>query len=264
MSVTHTEISRAPAAGGFRDVSGIPGTDVLLAGGLAQLAVELYDVAGIDDAVRLVLAYARRTTTCDCAGVVLVDRRTGLKTGGATDRRVEQADQLQLQYNEGPCVPVSREQPSVLVSDTIVDPRWPRWSPRVAELGLRSVLTVRLCTARSNLGALNLYAIHPGRFTADDETTARLLAQHAAVAIATVRDASTSAQAIETRTLIGRAQGVLMERFTIDADQAFAVLRRYSQDNNIKLHSVAADLISTRRLPTRSPVAAAVRSPAIG
>ncbi|RZT28022.1 GAF domain-containing protein [Kribbella sp. VKM Ac-2569] len=264
MSVIRTEISRPPAPGGFRDDSGGAGTDVLLAGGLAQLAVELYDVAGIEEAVGLVLAYARRTTTCDCAGVVLVDRRKGLKTGGATDRRVEQADQLQLEYGEGPCVPVSREQPSVLVSDTIVDPRWPRWSPRVAELGLRSVLTVRLCTARSNLGALSLYAIHPGRFTAIDETTARLLARHAAVAIATVLDASTLRQAIETATLIGQAQGVLMERFTIDADQAFAVLGRYSQDNNIKLRIVAAELISTRRLSTRSPVAAADRSPAIG
>ncbi|WP_410790658.1 ANTAR domain-containing protein [Kribbella sp. C-35] len=264
MSVIHSEVSRPPAAGGFRDVSGTPGTEVLLARGLAQLAVELYDVASIDDAVGLVLAYALRTTTCDCAGVVLVDRRTGLRTGGATDRRVEQADQLQLEYGEGPCVPVSREQPSVLVSDTVVDPRWPRWSARVAELGLRSVLTVRLCTARSNLGALNLYAIRAGGFTAVDETTAQLLARHAAVAIATLREASTLAQAIETRTLIGRAQGVLMERFSINADQAFAVLQRYSQDNNIKLRIVAAELISTRRLPTRSPVAAAVRSPAIG
>ena len=39
-----------------------------------------------------------------------------------------------------------------------------------------------------------------------------------------------------------------MERFSIDADRAFAVLRRYSQDNNIKLHTVAERLIATRKL----------------
>jgi GAF domain-containing protein len=140
-----------------------------------------------------------------------------------------------------------------LVRDTIDDQRWPRWSPQVAELGLRSVLTVRLFTARSTLGALNLYAGRPGKFTTVDETTARLLARHASIAVATVREASTLAQAVEARMLIGRAQGLLMERFAIDADQAFAVLRRYSQDNNVKLRDVADELVTTRRLPTRSP-----------
>ena len=71
------------------------------------------------------------------------------------------------------------------------------------------------------------------------------------------------AQAVEARTLIGQAQGLLMERFAIDADQAFAVLRRYSQNNNVKLRIVADVLVTTRRLPTRSPVGAADGSPAI-
>jgi GAF domain-containing protein len=244
MSLAHTGIIQSPVGGSYRD-------DYVLARGLAELAVELYAAAGMEEAVSLVLAYARRTTTCDCAGVVLVDRENGLQTAGATDRRVEQADRLQLAYGEGPCVPVSSEQPSVLISDTVVDQRWPRWSSSVAELGLRTVLTVRLFTARSTLGALNLYAIHPGRFTAVEEATAQLLARHAAVAIATVQEASTLAQAIEARTIIGRAEGVLMERFAIDEDRAFAVLRRYSQDNNIKLRIVAAELITTRRLPAR-------------
>jgi hypothetical protein len=63
------------------------------------------------------------------------------------------------------------------------------------------------------------------------------------------------------RILIGQAQGLLMERFAIDADQAFAVLRRYSQDNNVKLRIVADELVTTRRLPTRSPAHAADGSP---
>jgi AmiR/NasT family two-component response regulator len=96
-----------------------------------------------------------------------------------------------------------------------------------------------------------------------DEATGRLLARHASVAVATVRQASTLAQAVEARTLIGQAQGLLMERFAIDADHAFAVLRRYSQDNNIKLRIVADELVTTRRLPTRSPADTADGSPVI-
>ncbi|MGW1346599.1 GAF and ANTAR domain-containing protein [Kribbella sp. NPDC002412] len=252
MSVTHTADDQPLAVGSYRPSSCSPATGVAVAAGFAQLAVEMSGAASMAETMGQVLEYALRATGCDCAGAVLVQRGRRLQTAGVTDRRVEQADQLQREYGEGPCVPVSRQHHSVLVCDTVVDRRWPQWSPRVAELGLRSVLTVGLFTARSTLGALNLYRTHPGQFTAADEATARLLARHAAVAVATVREASTLAQAAEARTLIGQAQGLLMERFAIDADQAFAVLRRYSQDNNVKLRVVADELVTTRRLPTRS------------
>ncbi|MFC5264802.1 GAF and ANTAR domain-containing protein [Kribbella qitaiheensis] len=232
----------------------------MVAAGFAKLAMELHAAVSMAETVDRVLACALLATGCDCAGVVLVQQGKDLQTAGATDRRVEQADRLQLEYGEGPCVPVSSEHDSVLVCDSVVDRRWPRWSQGMAELGLRSVLTVRLCTTRSTLGALNLYRIRPDQFTAADEATARLLARHAAVAVATVREASALAQAVEARTLIGQAQGLLMERFAIDADQAFAVLRRYSQDNNVKLHIVADELVTTRRLSTRSPAGSANRS----
>jgi AmiR/NasT family two-component response regulator len=57
------------------------------------------------------------------------------------------------------------------------------------------------------------------------------------------------AQAVDARKLIGQAMGILMERFGIDDDRAFAVLRRYSQHNNQKLRDVAQYLIDTRKLP---------------
>lgn len=55
--------------------------------------------------------------------------------------------------------------------------------------------------------------------------------------------------ALNTRTIVGQAQGVLMERFGVEADRAFAILRRYSQHKNIKLTKVARDLVETRELP---------------
>jgi GAF domain-containing protein len=225
------------------------------------LAVELHDAASIAETVERVLKYTLRATGCDCAGVVLVHRGKDLQTAGVTDGRVEQADRLQLAYGEGPCVPVSRAHHSVTIRDTVVDRRWPRWSPEVAELGLRSMLTVWLFTSRSTLGALNLYRNRPGKVTAADEATAQLLAALTAVAIATIQQSSTLTKAVDARTRIGQAQGLLMERFAINADQAFAVLRRYSQDSNVKLQIVADELVTTRRLPTRSPAGAADRSP---
>ena len=69
------------------------------------------------------------------------------------------------------------------------------------------------------------------------------------VAMASTREQTNLWKAIDARQLIGQAQGILMERFAIDADQAFTVLRRYSQDRNLKLNVVAERLIETRRLP---------------
>lgn len=255
--------SRPPAAGDNRDQYSRPRKDITLAAGFAQLAVELYDAASMADTVDRVLEYALRATGCDCAGMVLVRHGEDLQTAAVTDRRIEQADRLQLEYGEGPCVPVNSEHRSVVVCDTVVDLRWPRWSPRVAELGLRSVLSVRLFTSRSTLGALNLYRIHSGQFTAADAATACLLARHAAVAVATAQQASMLADAAAAGTLIGQAQGLLMERYAIDADQALAVLRRSSQDNNIKLPVLADELVGTRRLASRSPAGTVNGSPPI-
>jgi AmiR/NasT family two-component response regulator len=96
---------------------------------------------------------------------------------------------------------------------------------------------------------LSLYALHPDAFTADDEAIAHILARHASVAVATARHEVSMAQAVDARKLVGQAMGILMERFDMNGDQAFAVLRRYSQDTNTKLRDVAQTLIDTRSLP---------------
>lgn len=233
-----------------------------LAAGFAELAGELSAAADSSETASLVTGFALHATGADYAGIVLVHRGGLRTTVGATDRRVKQADLLQLGIQDGPCVPVGNQEASVKVDDTLADRRWPRWSPRVAELGLRSVLTVGLFTGRSRLGALTLYGSVPGRFTPVDEVTVRLLAVHASAAIAAIQRAVSLGQAVQARGLIGQAQGLLMERFALDAEQSFAVLRRYSQDNNIKLHTVAAQLISTRQLPVRDRPGGASRSAA--
>jgi len=42
--------------------------------------------------------------------------------------------------------------------------------------------------------------------------------------------------------------GLLMRRFSVDQDAAFAKLRRISQHENRKLHEIAAELVATREL----------------
>ena len=55
--------------------------------------------------------------------------------------------------------------------------------------------------------------------------------------------------ALDSRSLIGQATGIVMDRYDLDAVRAFAVLKRISQQSNVKLHEVAVELIRTRHLP---------------
>lgn len=214
----------------------------------AKLALELHEEPGVEETVEAVLQFALQAVSCTHAGVALSHRGVKLETVAVTDPVVELSDQLQLECDEGPSLDVIAERDTVLVPDTMDEPRYPDWSAKVATLGLRSVLSVRLA-AGSTLGVLQLFNTDPYAFESDDDGVAHILSRHASVALANARQEASLWHAIDARKLVGQAQGILMERFDINSDQAFAVLRRYSQDHNIKLRDVAQRLIDTRTLP---------------
>lgn len=215
---------------------------------LARMAVELHEESGVEQTLQRVVDFALDALGCKYAGVLLVQDGKIVETAG-TDPIVEKAGQLQLECGEGPCVSAIFDSDSVIIPDTLGDKRYPAWAPMVAELGLRSVLAVRLATSEDRIGSLNMFDPSTDRFDRDDDAVAHVLAQHASVALASTRTEAELWQAADARKLIGQAQGILMERFGLDPDEAFAVLRRYSQDNNVKLREVAERLVETRRLP---------------
>src|SRR5690606_1129343 len=93
------------------------------------------------------------------------------------------ADELQQELGEGPCLDAIDTATTYVVPDASTDPRWPHWGPCVAELGIRSVLSVQLSTETGNLGALNFYATRADAFNDDDVMVAEIFAEHAALAL---------------------------------------------------------------------------------
>lgn len=216
----------------------------------AEIAATLHQERTFDETVERVLEFALKAVDCRYAGVIFVRRRSGIETIAATSPLISDLDQAQSELGEGPDIDVEEGRFSEVVHDTLTDTRWPRWSAAAAELGVRSVLGARLYASSSQIGSLNLYDTRPHHFTIADRQVAHILARHAAIALDTKQDSENLWRAIDARKLVGQAQGILMERFDIDADQAFAVLRRYSQDHNVKLQEIAARLVETRELPT--------------
>lgn len=166
---------------------------------------------------------------------------------------------LTQQVGQGPCWDAIRGGRVVRVDDLTDEHRWPQFSRRAAELGTRSVLSIQLYVDYHDLGALNLYSGRPGAFTDEAEDIGLVLAAHAAIAYADARRAANLQAALDTRGSIGRATGIVMERYQLGVDQAFAVLVRLSQQSNRKLHDVAAQIVEStqngqRGLPSFEPV----------
>jgi len=215
---------------------------------LADMAVELCSEPDLAALATQVLEFAIRLVPCESAGLTVVGDCGGLLV--VSDPVVDEADRLQGECGEGPRLLPNAAEAVVCVVDTAADARWPQWGQQVAALGLRSMLSVQLSARSAGLGALVLYSPNPGWFGKAEQDAAVALARHASVAIAARREESRLRRMMESGGLIGKAQGLLMERFGIDADPAFAILRRYSQDHNLKLTAVAALLLDTRNLPS--------------
>ena len=208
----------------------------------ARLAIELHDAPGVEETIDAVVQFALQAVNCTYAGVALYTRGSQAEIAAVTDQVVTDIYDPQITAESGPLITALRERNTVLIPDTTCDDRWPEWSTKVAALGIRSVLDVPLATGdapRRTVGVLGLYSSAPEAFTADDEAIAHILARHEA----------TMAEAVDARKLVGQAMGILMERFDVDGDRAFAILKRYSQDTNTKLRDVAQQLIDTRKLP---------------
>jgi GAF domain-containing protein len=162
-------------------------------------------------------------------------------------------DQVPYELGQGPCLDAVWRQDTFAIDDLATEPLCGDWSRRVAaETGIRSGLSLQLFTdpeAAVSRGALNLSAPRPRSFDPDTRAEAVALAAHAAIALESAQTEAHLRSGLVTRTVIGQAEGILMERLRITADQAFGVLSRLSQHRNVKLRDVARNLVETGQIP---------------
>jgi GAF domain-containing protein len=171
-------------------------------------------------------------------------------TVAPTSAEAVKIDEIQHEVGHGPSIDAVATGATVLSRDLARDERWPGWRDSAVEFGISGVISVRLHARARTIGALNLYA---RRADALDENRARaveVLAKHAAAALAAAMDHATLTRALLTRSTIGRAQGVMMERYGLDDGAAFEVLKRHSQASNTKLRHVAERILDGHDLDT--------------
>ncbi|GLZ43464.1 GAF and ANTAR domain-containing protein [Actinokineospora sp. NBRC 105648] len=136
------------------------------------------------------------------------------------------------------------------LDDVATDQRWPAFSAKVAQAGLRSCLALPIATNKSAAAVFSLFSDQPGQFGESSHDLVMLLTLHAGVVFDNVSLFHDSTRLVEqlraallTRAVVGRAQGLLMHRFGYDTDTAFEALRTASQNSNTKLRDLAAALV---------------------
>lgn len=235
-----------------------------LAASFAEISRALYSAHTVQETLaRIVTFSVGAIDGCSGAGISFVQGEQ-VVTPVWTEPKVLEVDTMQYTTGQGPCLDAIAKGESVYASDLRTDPRWPEFGPRAAQAGMRSLLSFCLMGEKP-LGALNLYAQFPGAFGATDRAKGLIFATHAGVALAAAQDVedATNALTVEiqrlenlhgalaSRQVIGRAEGILMQREVITGDQAFDLLRRASQHLNIKLREVAQYVVETGEIPDR-------------
>jgi ANTAR domain/GAF domain len=227
---------------------------------LTDLARTLTETESVRDTLQSILALGLRSIPgCHAASITVLDDKEQPSTIAATDEKTYELDRRQYLLHDGPCMDAARRQQFNRWNLHEAEQRWPEFTHLAEETGLHSYLSAGLGLAGRRLGALNLSSRDPDGFGQLDEDLISLFTVPAAAAIVVAgryfkaRDLATQLeQALQSRTVIDHAVGIIMAESRCDAGQAFATLRRASNNRNIKLRDVANEIVMqvSRRRPS--------------
>ena len=175
-------------------------------------------------------------------------------TAAHTGEMALAADELQYERGYGPCMDAGRAGVVLRIDDMRTEQRWPDYTARVVEVGVRSSLSMPLPYQGSSIGALNIYSTRPAAFSSQEsEEAATTVAEAVAVAVANAdahdrlaEQARNMRLAMESRAVSEQAKGILMASRHCTAEQAFEMLVQASQRNNEKLRDIAARVVASQ------------------
>ena len=183
---------------------------------------------------------------CDRASLML--RKHGrVTTVAATDEVARHIDELEQAMGEGPCVDAIEEEAAQLDADLTSASTWPRLSDRLlAETPVRGMAGFRLVVDERKVGALNLFSDRPSALTGASVDQAAVLASFASVALmaaAREEQSATLRDGLASNREIGKAVGLMMAFHKVGDQEAFEILRKASQDMNVRLAEVAQQVV---------------------
>ncbi|MER7251205.1 GAF and ANTAR domain-containing protein [Kribbella sp. NPDC000426] len=230
---------------------------------LAQDLAEIGRLVDDDDVTTVLDRFVRRVVLsvpeCEEASITVLTHERPEIIARHHKTAADVAEPSRAALAEQLCAPGGPLQETLLygeprrIGDLAADHRWPDFDAAAINAGYRSCLFLPLPAAASGAAAFTLFSVKPDAFGATSYDVVLLFAMHAGVAFdnITLYDDSTQLiehlqSALQTRTVIGQAQGILMHRYDISSDVAFDVLKRGSQDQNVKLRNLSLELVDAQ------------------
>ena len=217
---------------------------------LGSMALELSEAQDLQETMQRVVDLAERVLEhCDGVSLMLIGKGGRIETPAASSQTAYDSDMAQFETGEGPCLEAIREDSTILLHDLEQDGRWPAYRAKALELGVRSMLGVRLFASQESMGALNLYSRRPHAFAARSQVIAQVFSVHAAIAMKGALTVAGLETVISSRDVIGQAKGIIMARHRVTADMAFDLLRSTSQLRNQPVRELAREIAETGQVP---------------
>jgi GAF domain-containing protein len=188
-----------------------------------------------------------RGTRIECA-VTLRRRKHSTTIAGSSEKAVR-LDRIEQRMGEGPCFEALETGHPVILSDAHDDQRWPNYCKVLTEEGYRSAVGIPLTLAAEAAGVLNFFAAPAGEFAPDTLGDAHVYADMAARTLRLALRIATTEQladnlkaALESRTAIDLACGMIMAQNQCTQDEAIEILKKASSGRNQKLRTIAEEM----------------------
>jgi GAF domain-containing protein len=218
---------------------------------LVQLADSLVDDFDVVELLSLLTDRCVAVLGVSAAGVMLAGPEGELRVVASSSDAMRVLELFELQADQGPCPDCCRTGQPVADEDLATAAgRWPQFATMALDAGFRSVQALPMRLRGSIIGALNLFSAEPGAMEESDVVAGQALADVATIAVLQQRIVAESRllndqlnQALNNRVVIEQAKGVLAERVGLPMEAAFAALRHYARNHNLRLSDVALSVI---------------------
>ncbi|WP_026550117.1 GAF and ANTAR domain-containing protein [Arthrobacter sp. Br18] len=181
---------------------------------------------------------------------VTLKQRNRATTVASSSMEAKVLDEVQYGYGDGPCLDAVRTGSTNVIQDARTDTRWRDYLSAISDRGYFSALGVPLMRDDDGGAAVNLYAKEPGAFTPEVVEQVQEYAAEASIALqlalqlSKYQDAAANLKsAMESRTNIDIAVGIIIAQNRCSQIEAIEILRKASSHRNVKLRVVAGDIV---------------------
>ena len=220
----------------------------------AEIGPRAHPHAVVDAALRLVTSLAQATVAGADGVSVSLHRHGAVTTVAASDDRIAQMDRDQYATGQGPCLAAAAGGRAVSMPVLSKDDRWPEFTSRARMGGIASILSSPLMAHKGPVGALNMYSRAERAFGPEQRQLASLFAEQASMIIeeAAVHPARPDVAerlhaGLRDRQVIAQAQGVLMARRGVTAEEAHSILRTTARAGQVTVVDEAAQILASTR-----------------